>query len=158
MTTQNTQHIMTVANELSRAELMQILTELNATSNCFAPSGHISKMSTKAMISQFAKHEDVCIEIGASMGIGACLIEPEQEPTVATKPGVVAAIIDFVRESKGNQFVLGDILTVLVKKFPDRDPNGLMRTIRTQVPHRLSKERGFKFVRELGMLRCLSCK
>ena len=160
MSTQNTFPAVTVANELSRIELMQILKQLNETCNGTLFTGRVSKMSTPSMISLFAKHEDVCVEIGASLGFGPCLInyEPEPELPVATKPGVVAAIIEFVQQSKGNQFVLGDIHSVLVKKFPDRDPNGLMRTIRTQVPHRLSKERGFEFVRELGVLRCTSCK
>lgn len=160
MSTQNTFPAVTVANELSRIELMQILKQLNETCNGTLFTGRVSKMSTPSMISLFAKHEDVCVEIGASLGFGPCLInyEPESELPVATKPGVIAAIIDFVRDSKGNQFVLDDILTVLVKKFPERNAMALMHTIRTQVPHRLSKERGFEFVREMGMLRCISCK
>lgn len=153
MTTQNT-----IANELNRAQLIQIIELLNDKQNLGI--ARVNKMSTPALISLFAKNEILCIEYGASLDYDPCFAQQEEAPVTVntTKPGVVQAIITFVKESKGNQFVLSDIHTVLIKQFPDRNPAGLLRTIRTQVPHRLSKERGFEFVRELGMLRCLSCK
>lgn len=67
--------------------------------------------------------------------------------TKAPKPGVIAAIKDFLIERHGQSkpFSRDEIWKVLTEKFPERDADALMSTIRTQVPGRLSKEAGFVF-------------
>lgn len=62
-------------------------------------------------------------------------------------PGVIATIIDFIDSAKG-KFTRDDIHAHLVKAFPDREESSLMATIKTQVPGRLSNERGYTFTKD----------
>jgi hypothetical protein len=61
------------------------------------------------------------------------------------KPGVIASIQEFLDKVGDKPFTRADIHAELVIKFPDRDPNSMMSTIKTQVPGRLSKEKGYIF-------------
>lgn len=76
--------------------------------------------------------------------------KPEKAPKASKEPkgpGVIATIIDFIDSAKG-KFTRDDIHAALVKAFPDRDESSLMATIKTQVPGRLSKERGYTFTKD----------
>jgi hypothetical protein len=61
------------------------------------------------------------------------------------EPGVIASIQKFLDDIGIKPFTHEDILAELVKKFPDRDPDGMLNTIKTQVPSRLEKEHGYNF-------------
>lgn len=62
-------------------------------------------------------------------------------------PGVISTITGFIDSCKG-KFTRDDIHAVLVKAFPDRDSASLMATIKTQVPGRLAKEKGYTFTKD----------
>jgi hypothetical protein len=59
--------------------------------------------------------------------------------------GVIATIQKFLDNVGINSFTLEDIHVELVKKFPDRDPDGMMSTIKTQVFSQLSNKKGYAF-------------
>ena len=48
----------------------------------------------------------------------------------ARKPGVIAAIVETISRARGAS--IDEIVAVLVKKFPDRDPDGMKATARIQ--------------------------
>ena len=55
-------------------------------------------------------------------------------------PGVIATIVETIRREKGA--TSDECLAVLVKAFPDRDPDGMIKTIRIQAAkNATSKER-----------------
>jgi hypothetical protein len=63
--------------------------------------------------------------------------------TGAAKPGVIATIVEIISRETGA--TADEILTVLVKKFPDRDPDGMRKTIGIQaLKNSSSKERDEK--------------
>jgi hypothetical protein len=66
------------------------------------------------------------------------------------KPGVIVSIQEFLEKVGSQPFTHADIHAELVKKFPERSPDAMMSTIRTQVPGRLSKEKGYIFKPEGG--------
>ena len=59
-------------------------------------------------------------------------------------PGVIATIIEVIDSKKGQKFTLNEIHDELVKRFPFRNPDGMFVTLRSQVPRRLVKNRGYK--------------
>jgi hypothetical protein len=61
----------------------------------------------------------------------------------AKGPGVIATIVDCISKEKGA--TSEECLAVLVKAFPDRDPDGMIKTIRIQAAKNASsKERDEK--------------
>jgi hypothetical protein len=63
--------------------------------------------------------------------------------TGAAKPGVISTIVEIISRETGA--TADEILTVLVKKFPDRDPDGMRKTIGIQASkNSSSKERDEK--------------
>ncbi len=71
--------------------------------------------------------------------VGRGKTSAEKPAVVAGKhPGIWRAIVDVLRKgSEEKPVTKAQILAVLVKKFPDRDPNGMKRTIaglRTKLP------------------------
>lgn len=60
------------------------------------------------------------------------------------KPGVIVMIIKSISKKARTK---KQILDFLVKKFPDRDPQKMAKTIGVQVPSRLSKEKGLKITK-----------
>jgi len=60
-------------------------------------------------------------------------------------PGVIATIIEVIDSKKGQKFTLDEIHDALVKRFPFRNPDGMLVTVRSQVPRRLERDRGYKF-------------
>jgi hypothetical protein len=68
------------------------------------------------------------------------------KPQPATKvepkaPGVIATIAETVSKSGKAGVSKEEILAVLKKAFPDRDPAGMAKTIRVQLPTRIVKGR-----------------
>jgi len=61
------------------------------------------------------------------------------------KSGVIASIQEFLEKVGNKPFTRADIHAELVIKFPDRAPDAMMATVKTQVPGRLSKEKGYIF-------------
>ena len=59
--------------------------------------------------------------------------------------GVIATIQQFLDEAGTNSFTREEILGVLVQVFPERKPESMLNTIKTQIPGRMSKERGYAF-------------
>jgi hypothetical protein len=47
--------------------------------------------------------------------------------TPANKPGVISTIVEMISREEGAS--KDEILKILVKKFPDRDPDGMSKTI-----------------------------
>ena len=62
--------------------------------------------------------------------------------------GVIATIQKFLEDVGIKPFTHEEIHAELVKKFPDRDPDGMMGTVKTQVPYRLTNEKGYTFGQE----------
>jgi len=56
----------------------------------------------------------------------------------ASKPGVIATIIETMKRDKGGS--QEEILAVLVKKFPDREEKGMRKTIQIQAPKHAKKK------------------
>lgn len=60
-------------------------------------------------------------------------------------PGVVASIIEVLSKATKTKPVTKEaLLKQLVKRFPDRTPEAMTRTINCQLPSRLIKEKGLK--------------
>lgn len=58
-------------------------------------------------------------------------------------PGVIATIVETISRAKGAS--VDEVLEVLTKVFPDRDPDGMTRTIRIQAnKNATSKDRDEK--------------
>ena len=67
--------------------------------------------------------------------------KPDKKEKAEKKgPGVIETIAQLVIE-KG-PITKDKILKELSKKFPDRDPEAMMKTINVQLPNRMNKERG----------------
>ena len=62
--------------------------------------------------------------------------------------GVIASIEAFLGNVGIKPFTLAEIHADLVKKFPERDPDAMLSTIRRQVPYKLRDEKGYAFRRE----------
>ncbi len=58
------------------------------------------------------------------------------------KVGVITSILEIIQNS--GPISKEQILTKLIKRFPDRDEVGMTKTISAQVPNRLSKEKKVK--------------
>ena len=63
-----------------------------------------------------------------------------------TGPGVIASILEFVTAAK-KPISIDGILTKLSGRFPDRNPDAMIKTIRVQLPKRMSKEKGVNIVK-----------
>lgn len=62
---------------------------------------------------------------------------------VAKGPGVIATIVKIVEgATKTKPLTREDIFAKLVDAFPDRDAESMMATVKTQVPSRLTKDKG----------------
>jgi len=60
--------------------------------------------------------------------------------TTAAPKGVIATIVETISRERGAS--KAEILEILTKAFPDRDPDGMLRTIGIQAAkHSSSKER-----------------
>lgn len=70
--------------------------------------------------------------------------EKKEKPAVAKGPGVIATIAEIVK-TKG-PITADGILTILVKKFPDREEKSMRNTIKIQLPNRMATERKMKIV------------
>lgn len=68
--------------------------------------------------------------------------EKKAAPKKDKGPGVIQTIADLIVE-KG-PITKEKILKELSKKFPDRDPEAMMKTINVQLPNRMNSERGMK--------------
>ena len=62
-----------------------------------------------------------------------------------TDLGVIATIEKFLNDIGLNSFSREEILGVLVQAFPDRKPEAMLKTIKTQIPSVIAKERGYVF-------------
>lgn len=65
-----------------------------------------------------------------------------KSPSSTGRPGVVATIIECLEGADKKGISKQSIHDVLVDKFPDRDAEGMMKTINTQVPGRLTRDKG----------------
>jgi hypothetical protein len=61
-------------------------------------------------------------------------------------PGVISTIFDLVKSSKKG-ISKEEILSKLTELFPDREKEGMSKTISVQLPARMSKERKVKIVK-----------
>jgi hypothetical protein len=60
-------------------------------------------------------------------------------------PGVIATLLDDLRKAtKDKPLTKEALLERLTKKFPDREPDSMKKTINCQVPGRIAKEQGVK--------------
>ena len=64
-------------------------------------------------------------------------------------PGIIASILEFVKASK-TPISQESIHVALVDRFPDKDPAGMMKTVKAQLggksqPTRMEKEKGVEF-------------
>lgn len=62
--------------------------------------------------------------------------------------GVIATIQQFLDGVGVNNFSRANIHTLLCQKFPERDEKSLMSTVKTQIPGKMAKERGYVFGRD----------
>ena len=63
--------------------------------------------------------------------------------STAEKTGIVATIRKFIGDRGGKPFTREDILAELVRDFSDRQPSGMMRTVKMQIY--LMKQEGHQF-------------
>lgn len=90
------------------------------------------------------------LEVDVSAGVRVLKSKPtaskkssvSKKSNVKKSPGVIQTIVDII-DSKG-PITKDQILKVLTKKFPDRNPEGMGRTIHIQVPNRLNREKNIK--------------
>lgn len=64
---------------------------------------------------------------------------PAAKPTAATAkhPGIISFMVECLKKQPHSKT---ELLTKLVKQFPDRQAEGMQRTIHCQLPSRLSKK------------------
>lgn len=136
----------TIANEMTRSEMIAIINIMNTRNNLGI--ARVSKLSTPALTKMINKNEDQAIQIGAEINIDCCFINNNQPETVNTKPGVIAQIEMYL--NKNATFTIAALHDHLCKNFPDRSADKMLATIKTQVPSRMAKDRGFEFAREKG--------
>lgn len=75
------------------------------------------------------------------------------ETDKSSKPGVIATIIAILTEAKRqkNPLTKDEIVGVLAKQFPEREPDGMRRTVQIQLSRLPSvKNFGIKKVKEEG--------
>ena len=65
--------------------------------------------------------------------------------TKAKKPGVIATIVSTIQDH--GPVTKEKILQVLTKKFPEREPESMAKTINAQVPNRINKEKGLNIIK-----------
>lgn len=59
-----------------------------------------------------------------------------------SRPGVIAAIVETLKSGSAKKpLTKADVVEVLVKKFPNRKPLALKRTVGCQLPSRLRSEK-----------------
>ena len=68
-----------------------------------------------------------------------------EKKTEPKKPGVIASILEFISD---NPMTPERILQKLVKRFPDRNADGMEKTIHAQLPSRMAKERKIKITKD----------
>lgn len=67
---------------------------------------------------------------------------PKKETSSKQKnPGVISTIVSCVADSDKKGVSKDEIHKLLVKQFPDRDEKSMRRTIDTQIPYRVNKEK-----------------
>ena len=57
------------------------------------------------------------------------------------KKGVIQTIVNVIENSKEKGVTKDEILNVLIKTFPERNPKSMKNTINIQVPNRINKEK-----------------
>lgn len=67
---------------------------------------------------------------------------PRKETNACKKIGIVATIIELLKEAGDKGITKREILNKLVMKFPDREPDSMHNTVNCQVPYRLIKNKG----------------
>ena len=70
-----------------------------------------------------------------------------EKKKVEKGPGVIQTILNLVKSAPKTGISKGTILDHLVEQFPDRDSDGMSKTIGVQLPGRMSKERKVEIVR-----------
>lgn len=97
------------------------------------------------------KGDKISKDLTAVLEEMGCLPESlKEKPAKAKKqatekgPGVISTIADLINE-KG-PITKDKILKELTKRFPDRDPDAMIKTINVQLPNRMSRERGMNIV------------
>ena len=55
--------------------------------------------------------------------------------------GVISTIAEIIKQAGKEGITKQEILNELIKKFPDRNAESMKKTINTQVPNRISKEK-----------------
>jgi hypothetical protein len=73
--------------------------------------------------------------------------EPKKEKGKSKGAGVIATVVEMLQNSK-RPLTHQQIVDKLSTKFPDRSPEGMMKTVKIQVPNRLSKEKGLKIKKD----------
>lgn len=150
----------TIASKLTRAEMVAIADVLN-TRNGLGIS-RVNRFDTPTIVKLLAENEAQTIEIGAELGITLCptanapdtvptsitAIYMANPPPATTKPGVLDQIELYL--IKHATFTIAELHRHLCKRFPDRNAKKMLTTIKTQVPTRMSQQRGYSFKREKG--------
>ena len=69
----------------------------------------------------------------------------KKTPAKRAKVGVIATILSIIEKKPTTK---EKIVEQLAKKFPDRDPESMAKTVGVQLPTRLAKDRGVKIVKD----------
>ena len=70
-----------------------------------------------------------------------------EKKKVEKGPGVIQTILDLVKSAPKTGISKDAILERLVEQFPDRDSDGMNKTIGVQLPGRMNKERNVEIVK-----------
>jgi len=63
-------------------------------------------------------------------------------------PGIIGSIVEFVKKATPEKPITKkEIVAKLAKRFPEKDPEGMEKTVNVQVPNRIKKEKGINIVR-----------
>jgi hypothetical protein len=60
--------------------------------------------------------------------------------------GVIATIVEILKKAPKAGVTKAEIVAELSKRFPDRNPDSMTRTVNVQVPGRISREKGISVV------------
>lgn len=72
-------------------------------------------------------------------------VKKSEKKAVKKEPGVIASILEFISDHPCSK---ERILEKLKKRFPDRDADGMAKTIQAQLPNRMSREKHVKIVKD----------
>ena len=68
--------------------------------------------------------------------------------STSQKPGIIATIKKFIADHEGKPFTHEDIHAELIRKFPNREPSGMMATIKTWAVPGEMKKLGYLLVKQ----------